>query len=224
MSIISVKNLNVYHAKNLVLKDVNIEINEGEFVYLIGRTGSGKSSLMSVLYADLPIRADEGEVEVAGYKLEKIPTKHIPMLRRKIGIVFQDYQLLTDRNIEKNLEYVLKATSWDDKKAIENRIEEVLTIVGLESKTYKMPHQLSGGEQQRVAIARALLNEPKIIFADEPTGDLDPATSEEIIQLLINISQKNCAVFIATHDWIMIDKFPARILVCEDGQVKAVKN
>jgi cell division transport system ATP-binding protein len=219
MTTISVKNLNVFQQDHLVLSDVNLEIEKGEFVYLIGKTGSGKSSLLAVFYADIPIQDDDTDIQVAGYSLNKIKQKNIPFLRRKIGMVFQDYQLLNDRNVKKNLEFALKATAWQDKQAIESRITEVLTIVGLENKSYKMPHQLSGGEQQRVVIARAMLNDPQIIFADEPTGNLDPETSEGIIQLLKNISERGCSVIVATHDWLMIKKHPARIIVCEDGKV-----
>ena len=217
MSIIKTTNLNVYQKDNLILSDVNIEINSGEFVYLIGKTGTGKSSLLRTFYADVPVK--EGDVEVAGFNLKHISEKQIPFLRRKLGIVFQDFQLLSDRNVRKNLEFVLQSTGWNEQKEINERIEKVLSDVGLENQSYKMPHQLSGGEQQRVAIARALLNNPEIILADEPTGNLDPETSEEIIQLLIQISKTDRAVIVATHDFIMISKFPSRILVCDHGKV-----
>ena len=217
MSIIKTQNLSVYQKDNLVLSDVNIEINSGEFIYLIGKTGTGKSSLLRTFYADVPVK--EGEAEIAGFNLKHITEKQIPFLRRKLGIVFQDFQLLSDRNVRKNLEFVLRSTGWKEQKDIDERIQDVLSKVGLETKSYKMPHQLSGGEQQRVAIARALLNDPEIILADEPTGNLDPDTSEEIIQLLIQISKAGRAVVVATHDFIMISKFPSKILVCDHGKV-----
>ena len=188
---------------NQVLKDVNFSIDKGDFVYLIGKTGSGKSSLLKTLYADLPLL--EGEALVCGFNLRTIKKKQIPELRRKLGIVFQDFRLLTDRSVDKNLEFVLRATGWTDKVNIKNRIEEVLTKVGLMNKGYKMPHELSGGEQQRVAIARALLNDPELIIADEPTGNLDPETSEEIIDILYNLHEDK-AVLLATHDYELMKK------------------
>ncbi|GHS88639.1 phosphonate ABC transporter ATP-binding protein [Bacteroidia bacterium] len=215
--VISLKNLAVYQRQNLILSDVNADIEKGELVYLIGKTGTGKSSLLRVLYGDLPVRS--GEALIAGYALSNIKQKHIPYLRRKLGIVFQDFQLLSDRNISQNLEFVLRATGWTHARQITVRIHEVLQKVGLEQEMYKMPHQLSGGEQQRVAIARALLNEPEVILADEPTGNLDPDTSEEIIQLLCNISKSGCTVLIATHDFIIISKYPSRLLICDHGKV-----
>jgi cell division transport system ATP-binding protein len=184
---------------------------------LIGKTGTGKSSLLRTLYADISVK--EGEVEIAGFNLKNISQKEIPFLRRKLGIVFQDFQLLTDRNVRKNLEFILQSTGWKNQNEIDERIDDVLSKVGLETKSFKMPHQLSGGEQQRVGIARALLNDPEIILADEPTGNLDPDTSEEIIQLLIQISKTGRAVIVATHDFIMISKFPSRILVCDHGKI-----
>jgi len=217
MSIIKTSALNVYQKDNLVLSDVNIEVHPGEFVYLIGKTGTGKSSLLRAFYADIPV--NEGEAEIAGFNLKQICKKQIPFLRRKLGIVFQDFQLLSDRNVRKNLEFILQSTGWKNQNEIDERINDVLSKVGLETKSYKMPHQLSGGEQQRVGIARALLNDPEIILADEPTGNLDPDTSEEIIQLLIQISKTGRAVIVATHDFIMISKFPSRILVCDHGKV-----
>jgi cell division transport system ATP-binding protein len=217
MSIIKTSALNIHQRDNLVLSDVNIEVEPGEFVYLIGKTGTGKSSLLRALYADIPIK--EGEAEIAGFNLRSISKKQIPLLRRKLGIVFQDFQLLSDRNVQKNLEFVLKATGWKNQIEIDERINDVLSKVGLETKSYKMPHQLSGGEQQRVAIARALLNDPEIILADEPTGNLDPETSEEIMQHFIDISKSGRAVIVATHDFIMVSKFPSRILVCDHGKV-----
>lgn len=215
--LISIKHLSVYQKNTLVLSDVNISIDRGEFVYIIGKTGTGKSSLLRTLYADIPIK--EGSVTVADCDLKTLKSKDIPFLRRKLGIVFQDFQLLFDRNVHDNLSFVLRATQWTDEKAIEDRIEEVLTKVGLGTKSYKMPYQLSGGEQQRLAIARALLNDPELILADEPTGNLDPDTSEEIIKLLLEISQSGRTVVLATHDFLMISKFPSRILVCDAGHV-----
>lgn len=217
-TVIAVRNLDVYQKNHLVLSQVNVEMRRGEFVYLIGKTGTGKSSLLRTLYADIPVQ--EGEVEVCQYRLDQLKDKEIPYLRRKIGIVFQDFQLLMDRNIHDNLMFVLKATAWKDKAAMERRIEEVLEKVGLKTQAYKMPYRLSGGEQQRVAIARALLNDPELILADEPTGNLDPDTSEEIMRLLVEISQGGCAVLLATHDFLMISKFPSRILMCADGRIK----
>ncbi len=201
---------------NVVLKDVNFAINKGDFTYLIGKTGSGKSSLLKTIYADLPLI--EGEALVCGYNLKTIKKKEIPLLRRKLGIVFQDFRLLGDRTIDKNLEFVLRATGWTDKTDIKNRIEEVLTKVGLVNKGYKMPHELSGGEQQRVAIARALLNDPELIIADEPTGNLDPETSEEIIDILYNLHQDK-GVLIATHDYELMKKFEGHTLICENQRV-----
>ena len=219
--IIQLENLAVYQKDILILSDVNISIEKGEFVYLIGKTGTGKSSLLKTLYADLPVV--EGNAMVADYDLKIIKKKEIPYLRRKLGIVFQDFQLLIDRSIKENLVFVLKATGWKDKNAMEERIQEVLDKVGLGTKGFKMPHQLSGGEQQRVSIARALLNDPEIILADEPTGNLDPETSEGIINLLIDISKNGRAVLMASHDFMMIDKFPSRTLRCENGRVLSEK-
>jgi cell division transport system ATP-binding protein len=216
-TIIQLENLAVFQKENLILSEVNITIDKGEFVYLIGKTGTGKSSLLKTLYADLPVL--EGKAIVADYDLKTMKKKEIPFLRRKLGIVFQDFQLLIDRSIKENLIFVLKATGWKDKKAMDERIQEVLDKVGLGTKGFKMPHQLSGGEQQRVAIARALLNHPELILADEPTGNLDPETSEEIINLLIDISKAGRAVLMASHDFMMIEKFPSRTLRCEGGKV-----
>ncbi len=202
---------------NVVLSNVNIEIKNGELTYLIGRTGSGKSSLLKTLYAELPLTKGSGVV--AGFQLEKIRRKQIPFLRRKLGIVFQDFQLLTDRNVHDNLLFVLKATGWKNKADIEARIAEVLDRVSLALKHYKMPNELSGGEQQRVVIARALLNNPEIILADEPTGNLDPETSRGILKLLTDISHNGRAVLIATHDYNLIKEFPGRILKCENSAI-----
>jgi len=217
-AVIRLTNVDIFQQNQLVLSRVNFEVNKSELVYLIGQTGSGKSSLLKVLYGDLHIKTGEGVV--AGYDLKKLTTTEVPFLRRKIGIVFQDFQLLTDRSVEKNLEFVLRATSWTNEIEISARVREVLDKVGLRSKISKMPHELSGGEQQRVVIARALLNNPEVILADEPTGHLDPETSEEIAQLLHQISQTGTAVVLATHDYHIIRTHPARILNCDNGQVQ----
>ncbi|SDL57675.1 cell division transport system ATP-binding protein [Siphonobacter aquaeclarae] len=204
----------------LVLEDVNFSIQKGEFVYLIGRTGSGKSSLLKTLYADLSLK--KGSVQVAGYELNSIRRSDVPYLRRKLGIVFQDFQLFMDRNITQNLEFVLRATGWTDPMKMKTRIAEVLIRVGLSGSLQKMPHQLSGGEQQRVVIARALLNEPEILLADEPTGNLDPEVSEEIMRLFLQINKSGMAVLMATHDFDLIRKFPQRVLRCENSKVVEV--
>lgn len=215
--IIQLENLSVYQKTVLVLSEVTFTINKGEFVYLIGKTGTGKSSLLRTLYADLPVK--EGNAVVADFNLLILKEKEIPFLRRKLGIIFQDFQLLTDRSVNANLEFVMKATGWADKDQIKHRIDEVLEKVGLENKGFKMPNQLSGGEQQRVAIARALVNEPEIILADEPTGNLDPETSEGIMDLLMDISRSDRAVVMATHNYALFEHFPSRILKCEYGKV-----
>jgi cell division transport system ATP-binding protein len=207
---------------NVILTNIDLKIDSGEFVYLIGRTGSGKSSLLKTLYADLPLAKGSGVV--AGFQLENLRRKQIPYLRRKLGIVFQDFQLLTDRNVHENLLFVLKATGWKNKAEIENRIQDVLNKVGLSQKGYKMPNELSGGEQQRVVIARALLNNPEIILADEPTGNLDPETSRGILTLLTEISRNGRAVVIATHDYSMIKEFPGRIIKCDHESLVEQKN
>ena len=219
-TIISLKECKIYQQDHLVLSNVTLNINRGEFVYLIGKVGSGKTSLVKTFNAQLAL--SEGEGFVAGYNLSKLKKKEIPLLRRKLGIVFQDFQLLTDRTVHSNLEFVLKATGCKVKKEIEQRIGEVLEKVGLSTKGYKMPHQLSGGEQQRVVIARALLNDPEIILADEPTGNLDPETSEEIIRILQDISKAGRAVIVATHNYTILKKFVARTLKCNDGSVSEV--
>jgi len=216
-SIIKLQGVDIFQQKHLVLSDVNLHIDKGDFVWLIGQTGSGKSSLLKVIYGDLSISTGQGHA--GGYDLNKLTNKDIPYLRRKLGIVFQDFQLLTDRTIEQNLHFVMKATGWKDKKLIADRIRDVLEKVGLRSKIKKMPHELSGGEQQRVVIARALLNDPEIILADEPTGNLDPDTSEEIVMLLKQISLSGTAVLVATHDYHIIRTFPSRIIKCESGKV-----
>lgn len=218
MNTISLKNASIYQHERCILKNVNFEIEEGEFVYLIGKTGSGKSSLLKTLYADLP--AKEGDIMIAGYDLRKIRRRDIPMLRRKIGIVFQDFQLLYDRSVEDNLSFVLDATGWNDKTKISKRIDEVLQQVGLLHKRKVMPHQLSGGEQQRIAVARALLNDPNVILADEPTGNLDPETTNDVMDLLREISTKGKTILMATHNYNLILKYPSRIIKCDEGTVR----
>lgn len=216
-TVIQLQGVDIYQQKHLVLSNVNLHIDKSEFVFLIGATGSGKSSLLKVIYGDLHIASGEGHA--GGYDLKKLSDKDVPFLRRKLGIVFQDFQLLTDRTIEDNMRFVLNATGWKDKKLIAERTRDVLEKVGLRSKLKKMPHELSGGEQQRVVIARALLNDPEIILADEPTGNLDPETSEEIMLLLKEISRGGTAVLMATHDYHIIRTFPSRIIKCENGKV-----
>ena len=216
-TIIKLENVSVFQKHNLVLSNVTLNIDKGEFVYLLGRTGSGKSSLLKTLYADLDLI--EGTGTVAGYDLKAIKLKEIPYLRRKLGIVFQDFQLLTDRSINDNLLFVLKATGWKNKTEMQKRIQDVLEKVHLTTKGFKMPHELSGGEQQRISIARALLNDPELILADEPTGNLDPETSEGIMNLLLEISRSGRAVLIATHDIMMFEKFPSRTIKCENGKL-----
>ncbi len=216
-SVIKLNNVDIFQQKHLVLSSVNLHVDKGEFVYLIGQTGSGKSSLLKIIYGDLHIQNGDGHA--VGYELKDLKEQDVPFLRRKLGIVFQDFQLLTDRTIEQNLSFVLKATGWNDKNLIDERIKDVLEKVGLRSKMKKMPHEISGGEQQRVVVARALLNDPELILADEPTGNLDPETSEEIMILLRQISQAGTAVLMATHDYHIIRTFPSRIIKCENGQV-----
>jgi cell division transport system ATP-binding protein len=218
--IIELTDCSIWQQNHLVLSKVNLRVGKGEFLYLVGRVGSGKSSLIKTLNAQLPLK--EGVGLVAGYDLSKIKQKEIPYLRRKIGIVFQDFQLLTDRSVNENLEFVLKATGWKNKIEIDTRIGEVLEKVGLGLKGYKFPHQLSGGEQQRVVIGRALLNDPEIILADEPTGNLDPETSEGILRLLTDISKTSRAVVVATHNYTLLKKFAARTIKCEGGFIKEV--
>ncbi len=217
-NVIELSQSSIYQRSHLVLSDVNFALNEGEFVYLIGKTGSGKSSLLKVLYGDLPLQTGQGSV--VGMDLKSLKTSKVPDLRRHLGIVFQDFQLLTDRTVEQNLAFVLKATGWKDKATIDKRIDEVLDAVGMLSKKKMMPFRLSGGEQQRVSIARALLNHPELILADEPTGNLDPETSNDIMDLLLSVSkQNNCAVLMATHDYEIIRRYPARKVRCEDGKL-----
>lgn len=216
--IVQLTNVNVYQGNSLILSDVNITVNRGEFVYLIGKTGTGKSSLLKTLYGDLQLR--EGNGQVAGFDLTKMDWKKVPYLRRNLGVVFQDFQLLTDRTVHDNLKFALKATGWQDQSQIEEKIKDVLEKVGLGTKGFKMPYELSGGEQQRVDIARALLNSPKLILADEPTGNLDPETSDGIMQLLFRICREDgTAMIMATHDYIVLQKFPSRVLRTENGQV-----
>lgn len=215
--IIELEDVAVFQREILVLSGVNITVEKGEFVYLIGKTGSGKSSLMQTIYADLPVK--QGTARIAGYDLHKIRNREVPYLRRKLGIVFQDFQLLTDRSVEENLHFVMKSTGWKDRRKIRERTQEVLDKVGLGTKGFKMTHQLSGGEQQRVAIARALVNDPEIILADEPTGNLDPETSRGIMNLLFDISKTGRAVLMATHNYSLFKEFPARKIKCEDGKV-----
>lgn len=217
-AVLSIKNANIYQGEALILSDVNITVSRSEFVYLVGKTGTGKSSLLKTLYGELPLK--NGTANVAGFDLKDLTWKTVPFLRRNIGIVFQDFQLLTDRNVYDNLKFVLSATGWKDEKAIEDKIDEVLGKVGLKTKGFKYPYELSGGEQQRIDIARALLNSPKLILADEPTGNLDPETTEEIMNLLFQISKDlGTAIVMATHDYIVINKYPARMIRTEGGKV-----
>jgi cell division transport system ATP-binding protein len=220
-TIIEFNSANISQHDHLVLSDVSFKVDRGEFVYLIGKVGSGKSSLIKTMNAELPLQSGFGSI--AGYDLKKIKRHQIPYLRRKLGVVFQDFQLLIDRSVVKNLEFVLKATGWSGKNEIEQRITDVLEKVGLSLKGYKMPHQLSGGEQQRVVIARALLNDPDIILADEPTGNLDPETSADIMKLLFDISRNGRAVIMATHNYSFLKKFPSRVLRCEKGTIIEVE-
>lgn len=217
-SIIELHNVNIYQGSNLILQDVNLTVNKGEFVYLVGKTGTGKSSLLKTLYGELELK--EGQATVAGFNLRDLDWKKVPYLRRNLGVVFQDFQLLTDRNVNDNLKFVLKATGWTDVKLMDEKIMDVLDKVGLKSKGFKMPFELSGGEQQRIDIARALLNSPKLILADEPTGNLDPETSDEIMNLLVSISKDyNTTIVMASHDYIVVQKFPARMIRTERGRV-----
>lgn len=216
-TVIELNNVSIFQKNILVLSQVSLAVEKGEFVYLIGKTGTGKSSLLKVLYADLPVV--EGYVNVAGFELANIKRSDVPLLRRKLGIVFQDFQLLSDRSVNENLLFVMKATGWKYKDQMEQRLQDVLNKVGLGTKGFKLPHQLSGGEQQRVAIARSLINDPEIILADEPTGNLDPETSEGIMDLLFEISRAGRAVLMATHNYALIRKYPSRTLKCENGRV-----
>lgn len=216
-NIIKIENGSVFQHERKILSDINLTIDEGEFVYLIGRSGSGKSSLLKTLYGELP--AAEGRFTIDKFNLNSIKRKEIPYLRRKIGIIFQDFQLLYDRNVEDNLSFVLKATGWDDDSSIDRRIKDVLQLVGLQDKRKAMPHQLSGGEQQSVAIARALLNSPSVILADEPTGNLDPETTNDVIRLLRRIQDNKTTILMATHNYNLIMKYPSRVIKCEGGKI-----
>ena len=220
--IISFEEATISQDKKVVLRDVSFTLDQGAFVYLIGRTGTGKSSLLKTLYGDIKLRKGKGKV--VDCDLLKLRERHIPDLRRQLGVVFQDFQLLSDRSVEKNLDFVLRATGWKSADKRTERTMEVLEAVGLEDKLKFFPHELSGGEQQRIAIARALLNEPKLILADEPTGNLDPITSEEVMKLLHEINQQGTTILMATHDFGLISKFPKRTLMCEDQQVVEVKS
>lgn len=217
LPIIEIDNILVYQKNILILSNVSFQLFPGEHVYLIGRTGSGKSSLLKTLYADIPVM--DGHAIVAGYNLRKLKDKEVPYLRRKLGIIFQDFQLLMDRSVNENLIFLMKASGWKDKREMQDQLQNVLVKVGLGTKGFKMPNQLSGGEQQRVAIARALINNPEVILADEPTGNLDPETSFGIVRLLKEISESGKSVLMATHNYSLIEKYPSRILKCEDGRV-----
>jgi cell division transport system ATP-binding protein len=216
--VIQIEHANIYQSGNLILQDVNLNVQKGEFVYLVGKTGTGKSSLLKTLYGELTLT--EGIGHVAGFNLKEMDWKKLPFLRRNLGVVFQDFQLLSDRNVNENLSFVLKATGWQDERLIQQKIDDVLNKVGLQNKGFKMTYEMSGGEQQRVDIARAMLNAPKLILADEPTGSLDPETSDEIMQLLFQIAKEDgTAVLMATHDYMVVNKFPARTLSTEGGRL-----
>jgi cell division transport system ATP-binding protein len=215
--VLSLKSVAVFQKENMILNEVSLEVKKGEFVYLIGKTGSGKSSLMKTLYADLPLL--EGHGRIVGFNLKTLQEKDIPFLRRKLGIVFQDFKLLPDRNVNKNLQFVLKATGWKDQASMDSKIEEVLQKVGMKTKGFKFPHELSGGEQQRVAIARALLNDPELILADEPTGNLDPQTSVEVMKVLQEINKSGRTIVMATHDYALLLKYPSKTLKCDGSKV-----
>jgi cell division transport system ATP-binding protein len=216
--VVDLQNVSIYQNETLVLSDVNFSISKGDFIYIIGRTGSGKSSLLKTLYGELPLRHGTGQV--AGFDLRDLTWKEIPFLRRKLGIIFQDFQLLMDRSVEANLEFALRATGWEDKLQIKQKIDDMLRMVDLHTKHFKMPHQISGGEQQRVVIARALLNNPELILADEPTGNLDPRTTEDIMNLIFQISKEtHTPVLMATHNYSLLEKYPAEIYKCENGRI-----
>ncbi|MCM1331408.1 MAG: ATP-binding cassette domain-containing protein [Bacteroides sp.] len=220
MLVVDYNNVEILRKEHVVLKNVNLQINSGEFTYIIGKVGSGKSSLLKSMYVEIPI--ENGDAHVMNYDLSNIKKKEIPFLRRSIGIVFQDFQLLTDRSVYENLHFVLEATGWKNKQEIDQRIEEVLKEVGMLNKSYKMPHELSGGEQQRIVIARALLNKPQLILADEPTGNLDPGTGEQIVRYLHEISKDGTAVIMATHNLTFLEQFPGKVLRCEDKQLRSL--
>lgn len=216
-TVLSLHNVTIYQDEKIILSDINLEIKHGEFIYLIGKTGSGKSSLLKTLYADLPLT--EGTGQLLDFNLETLKEDDIPYLRRKIGVVFQDFMLLPDRNVFENLSFVLKATGWKENEKIEEKINEVLTKVGMQNYGNKMPHQLSGGEQQRIAIARAILNDPEFILADEPTGNLDPQTSAEVLEVLKTINKLGKTIIMATHDYALLLKYPSKTLKCEDSKI-----
>jgi len=220
--VVSVKNANIFQDHTTVLSEISFDIEKGEFVYLIGRTGSGKSSLLKTLYGDLPLRL--GDIKVAGYGIRGIKPADVPYLRRKVGIIFQDFELFYDRSVAENLYFVMKATGWKDNAKMKSRLAEVLMRVGLGAVSSKLPHQLSGGEQQRVVIARAMVNEPQILFADEPTGNLDPEVADGIMKLFLEINKAGTAVMMATHNHQFIEKFPARVIKCEAGKIRDSKN
>ncbi len=216
--VVQLEHVNIYQSGNLILQEVNFEVQKGEFVYLVGKTGTGKSSLLKTLYGEITLT--EGEGKVVGFNLKDMDWKKLPFLRRNLGVVFQDFQLLTDRNVHENLRFVLKATGWQDEQLINQKINDVLAKVGLQNKGFKMTFEMSGGEQQRVDIARALLNSPKLILADEPTGSLDPETSDEIMQILFQIAKEDgTAIVMATHDFMVVNKFPSRTLTTEGGRL-----
>ncbi|WP_066224792.1 cell division ATP-binding protein FtsE [Formosa haliotis] len=219
-TVLHLKDVSIFQGDSLVLSNVNVEVFKGDFVYLIGKTGTGKSSFMKTLYGDLPLT--EGEGSIVDFNLRSLKEREIPFLRRKLGVVFQDFKLLVDRNINENLRFVLKATGWKDKKAMQTRIDEVLEKVGMKTKGFKFPHELSGGEQQRVAIARALLNDPELILADEPTGNLDPQTSIEVMKVLQDINKNGNTILMATHDYALLLKYPSKTLKCDDNQLYEV--
>ncbi len=216
-TVLTLKNASIYQRESLILSDVNVEVNKGDFVYLIGKTGTGKSSFMKTLYGDLPLV--EGEGSIVDFDLPTLQENQIPFLRRKLGIVFQDFKLLNDRTVKDNLLFVLKATGWEDEKAMDSKIDDVLDKVGMKTKDFKFPYQLSGGEQQRVAIARALLNDPELILADEPTGNLDPQTSVEVMEVLRDINKNGNTILMATHDYALLLKYPSKTLKCDGNKV-----
>jgi len=216
-AVLQLKNASIFQRENLILSDVNVTVNQGDFIYLIGKTGSGKSSFMKTLYGDIPLQ--EGEGEIVGFDLTTLKEKQIPFLRRKLGVVFQDFKLLNDRTVTDNLAFVLKATGWKEKTGIDSKIDEVLNKVGMKSKGFKYPYQLSGGEQQRVSIARALLNDPELILADEPTGNLDPQTSVEVMEVLQEINKNGNTILMATHDYALLLKYPSKTLKCDQNQI-----
>src|SRR5690554_2570886 len=215
--VLNLSNASIFQGDNLVLSDVSVSVEKGEFVYLIGKTGTGKSSFMKTLYGDLPLQKGQGHI--VGYDLATLKENDIPFLRRKLGVVFQDFKLLNDRTVHDNLNFVLTATGWKDKVAMETRINEVLSKVDMKTKAFKYPYQLSGGEQQRIAIARALLNDPELILADEPTGNLDPQTSVEVMEVLREINKNGNTILMATHDYALLLKYPSKTLKCEDSQI-----